>query len=118
MSADTENACPGALGWRSDGGEPFGTPVDDVWKVRERLDIVDDGGLVIQTMRGGKRRLDPGQPTLAFQRFEQGSFFSTDVGSGATMDPHIDGHAGALNVLADVAGPARVIDGLLKNLRS
>src|SRR5215510_13261911 len=118
MSADTEHACPGAFGWRSDGGEPFGTPVDDVWKVRERFDIVDDGRFVIQAMRGGKRRFDPGQPALAFQRFEQGGLFSTDVGAGATMDPHIYGHAGALNVLADVAGPAGVIDGLLKNLRS
>src|SRR5262245_44525426 len=66
MSADTEDACTGALRRRSYGCEPFGAPMDDVWKVRERFHIVDDCRLVIQTRSGRKRWLDPWQPALAF----------------------------------------------------
>src|SRR5262249_61667126 len=87
MSADTENACPGALGWRSDRGEPFGTPVDDVWKVRERFDIVDDGWFVIQAMRGGKRRVDPGAPPPAFPQLQQGRILPPGARHGTTLDP-------------------------------
>src|SRR5262249_57192382 len=55
---------------RPDPAEPFRPAQDDVRHAREGLDVVDDGGAVEETLRGGERRLDARVATLALERLE------------------------------------------------
>src|SRR5512134_174052 len=115
MPADTKNARARALWWRTDGPKPFRSPIDDVRQIRERFHVIDHSRLVIESMRGGKRRLDARQAAFAFQRFEQCSFFPAYIGAGSPMHPDLNREAGSLDVFTDVACPAGLADRLLQD---
>src|SRR4029077_9969006 len=62
---------------------------------------------VVETVCRGERGLDARQAALAFERLQQCRFFSTDIGTGASVHPHIGGDACCQDVPADVASGSR-----------
>src|SRR4029079_10574607 len=54
----------------------------------------------------------------AFQRLEQGGLLPTNISAGAPVHPDVNRHAGALDVLADVARPPGLGDRFFEDPRS
>ncbi len=57
----------------------LGAVLEDIRDIAQRLDVVDHGWLEEQTVGGGEGRFDARETALAFDRFEQGSFFTADI---------------------------------------
>src|SRR5207249_12021426 len=77
---------------------------------RQRLDVVDDGGLAERALDRGKRRLDLGPALLALERGEQAGLLAADVGAGPAVDDDVEVEARALDVLAEEPRPVGFLD--------
>ena len=117
VAAQTKDPRAGALGRSADGGEPFGSPVHDVRDVCQRLHVVDHRGFLVEAVRGRERRLGPGFPPLAFQRFEQRGFLATDISPGSRVHGDVHRDAAAVNVGTQVSGLIRFANRSLQDLR-
>ena len=69
--------------------EPFRALLHDPSDASESLDIVDSGRLVKVAAVGREGRPVAGCTALAFQRFDQGGFLTTDIGSGAELNAYV-----------------------------
>src|SRR5690606_35793808 len=63
----------------------FSAFVDDWYNCSNGLNVVDHSRTIPKSFHGWERRLDPRIAALAFERFEQRSFFSADVRTCTTM---------------------------------
>lgn len=66
--------------------EPVGPAAGDGWGNGDGLDVGDCRGATEQADGGGEWRLQAWLSGLAFERFDEGSFFSTDVRAHAAVD--------------------------------
>ena len=73
--------------------------------VAERLHVVDDSGLSVQTFDGRKRRLEARLPAKPLERLDERGLLSADVRTCAAMHDDVAIETAAQDVLADV--PAR-----------
>ena len=64
----------------------------------------------------GNGGLTRGRPRLPFQRFQEGRFFTANIGARAAVDPDVDGDVGSEDVLADITGCACLLDGRFEDL--
>ena len=70
MTGDRDESRAGVLG-RTNFAECLGAIGDDADEVRQRLDVVDDGGPLVQAANGQARRPVARIPALAFDRGEE-----------------------------------------------
>ena len=89
---------------------------DDPGHGRESLGVVDGGGLAVQAEAGRERRLETRLAFLALQRFEQGRFFTTDVGAETVVGIEVEREVRTQDALAHVARRPRLRQGLLEAL--
>jgi hypothetical protein len=73
---------------KADRGERGAAFEHDVEDVRERLDVVDHGGLAEKPLLDGEGGLVARLPAKAFDRVEERRLLAADVGAGAA--PHLD----------------------------
>ena len=76
--------------------------------VHQRLDVVDQRRAAVQALDGRERRLQARVAALALERVEQRGLLAADVGAGAAVHDEVDRVVGAEDVLAEVAGRARL----------
>src|SRR3954469_7142015 len=88
--------------------------LDDGRHRRERLDVVDQRGPLVQALVGGERRLEARVAALALERVEQRGLLAADVRAGATVDPELERVVGAEDAVAQVALGLRLLDRLLE----
>src|SRR5262249_23018558 len=101
-SADADELeAGGALG--PPGLEPLPALDQDQWHACKRLDVVDDGRLLPEPVRPGKRRLVPRLGALVFDRLEQRRLLAADVAARADEDSRVEREAGAEDVRAEQA---------------
>ena len=100
----------------SNGGVPVGTPVHDGRQCREGLDVVDEGGAVVQPGHGRVWRLEPGLPALALEALEQRGLLATDVGTGTAVQRDVEWCTGAKGVWPEAPGRAALRDGALEDI--
>ena len=79
--------------------------------VRERFNIVNDGGLSEQADVNWKRRLVPRFSSLAFDRVEERRLFAANVSAGSPAQLDVEIEAGAQNILSKKACPPSAFDG-------
>ena len=113
VPAAAEEACSGAA-LRTQRFEPCTAPLHDVRQVAQRLHVVDDGRLAIQPLHRGEGRLQARLPTETLERIDERCLLAADVRAGATMHDHVTVEAAAEDVLADVAGGARLFHRLFQ----
>ena len=82
--------------------------------VAERLDVVDDRRQAVHAALGGERRAGGDGAAQPLQAAQQGGLLADDVGAGALDDGHVEGEAGAEDVLAEQARLARPRDGVVE----
>ena len=108
VARDTKQLGAGIVG-PADGGEPGGTPAQDVGRRRDRLHIIDRGRTAVEPDIGGERRLKPRLALLALEAFEQRGFLAADISAGAVMQIEIE--IPAVHVaLADQLGVVGLVD--------
>src|SRR5205085_3291077 len=100
MSADAEQLGPAVL-FGPERGEPLRAIQHDWRQVAQRFDVIDRGGLVIETGDRGKRRFDTRLRALALERFNQRRLFPRLVRAGSAMNDDVAVEAGTEDVLAD-----------------
>ena len=91
-------------------GEPLGAVLDDARHRRDRLDVVDDGRAGVEAGDRGERRAQAGLAAATLEALEQRGLLATDVGAGAGVHDDVEVVAGAVDVLAEVAGGVRLVD--------
>ena len=96
--------------------EPCHAAIDNMLDARDRLHIIDHGGLAEQAFDGGKRRFDPRPGAFALDALDQARLLTAHVGRGAAVDVHVERIAGIEDVLAQVAGRIALVDGGLHPL--
>src|SRR5690606_7041966 len=111
-AAHAEQARAGRLR-RADRGERRAALEDDVRDVRERLDVVDDGGLAEEARLDRERRLVARLAAVPLDRVEERGLLAADVGAGALAELDVEAEAGAGHVVAEPA----VFAGLLDRVR-
>jgi hypothetical protein len=65
----------------------------DVGRLRQRLDVVDGGGLAEETVRHREGRLDARKAALALDGLEERRLFAADVGAGRRCESPLDAEA-------------------------
>src|ERR1044072_2774105 len=91
ISADTHDSCPGVVGAPQPGIFRAAHRYN-VFHVTKRFHVIDDRWTHVETQHGGEiGRLDPWIVAFAFQRFDQTSFFATDVSACPTMNINLGG---------------------------
>ena len=95
--------------------EPLGAAGHHQRRVAQRLDVVDRRRAAPQAGHGRERRLEARLRALALERVEQRRLLAGLVGAGAAVQVDLAVPAAAEDVRADVAGGARVVDGLLQH---
>ena len=73
---------------------------DDGRDIRQGFHIIDQGRHIPQAIGGGVGRAGARFAAFAFDRLDQGSFFTADIGARAGMDMHVKVKAGAKDILA------------------
>ena len=83
---------------------PVGAAIDNVGHSAECFDVVDGGGFVFEAVGNGEGRLVARERMFPFEGVEEGSFLTTDVGSGAATDVEVEGKAAVLNIVSEESG--------------
>ena len=91
-----------------------GAVAHDAGHRRDRLDVVDHRRRGVQAGDGGERRAQPRLAATALERVEQRGLLAADVGAGARVHGDVEVVAGAVDVLAEVAGEVGLLDGALQ----
>src|SRR5204863_1606849 len=94
----------------------FAAVAQDPRHGREGLGIVDRRRFAVQTVACGKRRLEPWEAFLAFERLQERSLLAADIRAVAVMVVQMKGEAAAENVVAEEARPVRFLQRLLAAL--
>src|SRR6266542_2101150 len=79
--------------------------VQNPWHGREGLGIVDRRRFAVEAVACGKRRLEPRQPLLAFERLEERGLLAADIRAVAVMVVQMKGETAAKNVVTEEARP-------------
>jgi hypothetical protein len=79
------------------------------------LDISNGGGAPEKSNCSRERRLKARLSRLSFQRFDEGSLLTANVGSHSSVDINIEIIAGAASVLADEPSLVCLLDGALED---
>src|SRR4051794_11383142 len=74
----------------ADTGKPGRAAAQDVGDLRDGFDVVDGGRAAVKTDVRGERRLEARLALLAFEAFEQRSFFAADIGAGAMVEIKVE----------------------------
>ncbi len=90
---------------------------EDERDVGERLDVVDDGRLAVQTERGRERRADARLAALAFERFHQRGLFAADVRARAEVGVNVKRIVCAEEFVAEETGLLHFGDLLVEEAR-
>ena len=85
--------------------------------MRERLDVVDHGGLAVEPARDGERRLQPRLRPPPLDHLEERSLFPADVAARAREDLGVEGVGRAEHVLAENPFATRHLESLGQDLR-
>ena len=83
--------------------EPVGTTAENGGGDGHGLAVGDGGGTTVQTGIGGEWRLQTRLALLAFQGFQLGRFFTTDISTSTTMDKDIKVVATATSITTNEA---------------
>ena len=95
--------CPLAL-------EPVRPALDDVRHVAERLDVVDHGRRLVQTLHGRERRAQPWLAAEALERGQQCRLLAADVRARAAVQHDVEVVVGAQDARARVPGGVELGD--------
>ena len=114
VARDRVQLGPIALG-RADRFEPVRAAFEDVRDAAERLDVVHNRRFAKGALDGRERRLDAGPAALAFEALDEAGLLAADVGSRAAVNPDVQVVARAVDVLAQVAGGAGLLDRRLED---
>ncbi len=109
MARDRDELRSGALR-RADLLECGRAVRDDAGDVGERLDVVDDGGHLVEALHGQPRRTVARIAALALERREEPGGLAADIRSGAAVDDDVAGKVGAEDALAEIAGCVGFLD--------
>ena len=101
---------------RTDLVEPVRTLVDDDGDVGERLDVVDDGRTVPETLHGRERRTGLGHAAVAFDGLEKSRLLTAHERAGAEAELDVEREAAAEDVFAKKTKIARLLDCDLKTV--
>src|SRR4029079_1112792 len=82
--------------------ERFAAVRDDPCNVRQRLDVIDDGGLLIEAAHRETGRPIARIPALALDRCKERGRFAPHIGTRTAIDDEITGEVGAENPRAEV----------------
>ena len=83
----------------------------------QSLHVIDDRRAHVETHSGREIGwFDPGLGALAFQRFDQPCFFTTDIGAGTTVDVEVATEVTSTDVVAKESRFAGFRDGIFDNL--
>ena len=94
-------------------GEPCATSTRNRWCDGNGLDVGNGRGATEKSDIGGERRLQSGLTLLALDGFDQSGLFTTDVGTGASVQVDVKVVAGSAGILSDETGGIGLVDGLL-----
>jgi hypothetical protein len=94
-------------------GVPRSAPHKNGRHGRQRLDVIDGGGLAEEAALGWIRRPRAGAAALALDRGDERSLLAADECAGAEADLGVEGKTGAEDVVTQEAGGPRVYDGFL-----
>src|SRR5690606_22454417 len=81
--------------------ERRGALEDDVRNVRERLDVVDDGGLTEEARLDRERRLVARLAAVPLDRVDESGLLAADVRAGALAELDVEAEAATGNVVAE-----------------
>src|SRR5262249_36847176 len=96
--------------------EPDGAALDDVGDAAESFDVVDDGRLAKGSLDCRKGGFDARPAALSLEAFDQAGFLAADIGPCSAMGPDIEVEAAAVDILADMAGGAGLLERPLEHL--
>ena len=96
--------------------KPLGTVEDNLRDVGVGLNVVENGGLLIQTLYSRERRTRTRLAALAFDGGHQSGFLAADERAGAETKLHVKIEAGAENIFAEQTVFTRLVDGNLQTL--
>ena len=82
----------------------------DAGDVGQRLDVVDDGGLLVQPAHRQAGRAVARVAFLALDRGDQRRRFAANVGAGAAVDHDVAAEVGAHDLFAEQAGGIGFLD--------
>src|SRR5205085_7663310 len=92
---------------------------DDMLHVTERLNVIHDGRTHVEAQCCGEVRwFDPRIGALAFERFDQSRFLTTNVGTGAAMNEDFDIKLRPQNILTQKPLLPRFLDCVLEDFRA
>src|SRR6266850_3484725 len=114
MAGDTKQLGADIVG-PADGGEPGGTPPQNIRRHRDRFNVVDSGRAAVEADIGREWRLQPRHALLAFEALQERGLFAADIGAGAVGYVKVERKAVDI-VLADQFSPVGLIDGSLQML--
>src|SRR5262249_54058548 len=101
---------------RADPGEPVGPFTDDLWHVRERLDVVDERGVAPQPLLRGVGGPRPRRAALPHDRGHQRRLLAAHERPGADADVDWEVEARAEQVRAEQADAPGLLDGRVEPL--
>src|SRR5579883_1789165 len=101
---------------RPDGLEPVGAVLEDVWKIGEGLDVVDDGRFLIKAFDRRERRLETRFAAPALERIQQRRLLAADVRPRTAVDRYLKAVARTEDVVPDIAGRPRLRERGAKDL--
>ena len=95
-------------------GEPTRTSSANRGCDSNGLNVGDSGGTTEETNVCGEGGFQPGFALFALDGFNQGCFFTADIGAGTAVDVNVKVVSGATGVFSNETGLVRLVDGLLK----
>ena len=96
----------------ADGGEPFGSVIEDGGDIGQGFDIVDDRGFAEQSRTGREGGAGARHAAFPLDGGHQGGFLAADKGTGSHFDDEFQRDAAVENILTEEAVFSGVLDGL------
>ena len=112
-AGEGEGLAAGAAG-STDGAEPVGALQDDLGDVGVGFHIVQNRGLLPQTLLHGSGGLGSGHAPVALDGSRQRGAFAADERAGAPVDVQMEIEVGAQDVVTQQSGLFQLADGIAK----
>ena len=113
MTRDTEQLGTGVAG-ATESSEPLASTSQDGGGNGDSLDVGNGGGATEETDISGEWGLQARLSSLTLDRLDQGGLLTADIGTGATVNVHIEIISRTASVLSDQSGLVSLINGDLE----
>src|SRR5258705_654400 len=101
MAGDTKQLGADIVG-PADGGEPGGTPPQNIRRHRDRFNVVDSGRAAVEADIGREWRLQPRHALLAFEALQERGLLPADHGAGPVGYLKVERKAVCIGLAAQV----------------